>query len=600
MDLAPLIPRAPIPATPFPETHPMPQTRALVGAAATLSLLLAACGGEGTGRPDAPPFRLTATDPFCGPVVERVMAWYDEQASTHPVPDDDRYGGTVVVAGGGDLSGGLNGLTTRDQTTQETELHLVHVTLVRFDADRTARPYLAESWTLAEGGDAITFELRDDLRWHDGEPVTAHDVAFTVRQAMDPAVGFPNSGWFAVYDPAGIEVLDDHTVRFAFRPHAEAMDPWGSLSIMPEHLLGDVPPEALLEHPFGTECPVGAGPFLFESYRPGDQWVLRANPGFPEALGGRPFLDRYVYRVVTSAATRVAELTTGGIDVALGIDAPDADAVAGSGRAHLEVLEQRAFTFVGWNTRLPGLADARVRTAIAHALDRPTLVRTLRGEYGVVAETGVPAFHWAHDPSLVGPEYDPEAARILLESAGWTDGDGDGVRENAGGAELRFEVLTNVNPEREGIGRILRDQLGAVGIAVDFGALEMGTLQARVLTPGARDFGGFVLGWSHDFNINERDFFHSEAAEGHPYGWSGLADPELDRLLDTLPLIGDREAALPLWRAYQERIVELQPFTYLYFTRRLNGVHDGLRGVEMDLRGELVSVPRWHWAPGTP
>lgn len=548
----------------------------------------AACGT------DSPPEQVG----FCAPVLERMAAYADAQSSAYPAPDDERYGGTVVVAGGGDLNGGLNGFSTNDQTTQETEAHLFHVTLVRFDADRNPRPYLAEDWTLDADGGGATLHLRSDMTWHDGEPVTAEDVAFSFRTAMIPSV-FVNSGWFDSYDPSGVEVVDEHTVRFVFTPHAEVLDPWGSLPIMPAHLLADVDPDSLASHPFGTQCPVGAGPFAFEAYRPGDQWVLKANPGFPAELGGRPFLDRYVYRVITNSTTRAAELGAGGVDVALALEPVDARGLEDREGLRLETVDQRSFSFIGWNTRLPGLSDARVRGALTSALDREAIVRTLLGEFGTTAETGVPRFHWAFDPSLEGPAYDPAGARATLEATGWIDRDGDGVRENVTGDELRFDLVTNPNSEREGIGRIVRDQLREVGVAVDFAVQEMGTLQARVLTPGSRDFGGFIMGWSHDFNIDEGTLFHSEAADGHPYGWAGIADEELDRLLDTLPAIIDREEARPLWRDYQERIIELQPFTYLFFSQRLNGVDADLRGVEMDIRGELLSAAAWYWDPAS-
>jgi peptide/nickel transport system substrate-binding protein len=216
-----------------------------------------------------------------------------------------------------------------------------------------------------------------------------------------------------------------------------------------------------------------------------------------------------------------------------------------------------------------------------------------------VAETGVGPFHWAHEPSLEGPGFDVAAARALLDEAGWTDRDGDGVRENADGIPLRIEVITNANTEREGIGRILRDQLAEVGVAIELGVLDVGTLQERAFTPGAREFGGIILGWNQDFNINERSFFHSES-DADPYGFSALADPELDRLLDALPVTFDRDEAGPLWRRYQERIVELQPFTYLYFSQRMSGVRSSLRGVELDVRGELTTAPRWYWEPESP
>lgn len=581
-----------------PPMRPAPMAlRPAARTAATLTLaLLAACGGDRPGADEPRALALSSTVPFCEPVVAAVRAWYGEQAERHPLPDDPRYGGTVVVAGGGDLLGGLLSFTTADQTTQETELHLVHTTLLRLDADLAPRPYLAESWEVHDDDGGVTFRLRDDLYWHDGRPVTVDDVAFTFRRAMDPATGFTNSAWFHQMTPEGIEVVDERTIRFDYPPHAESLHPFANLPIMPVHLLGDVPPEELRDHPFATECPVGSGPYLFESMRAGDQWVLRANPGFPEALGGRPFLDRYVYRVITSSATRAGELAAGGVDVALSLEPADAPMVEGNPALRLAAIPSRSYAFVGWNTRLPQLSDARVRTALAMATDRGTLVETLRGAYGTVAETGIPDFHWAHDPDLVGPPHDPARARALLDEAGWVDRDGDGVRENADGLPLRIAMITNANTERESIGRVLVDQLAAVGVEVDFRVLDVGALQQRVMVPGARDFGALIMGFSPDFNIDETTFFHSDAVD-HPFGWSALADPEIDRLLDTLPLIPSREEALPYWAEYQERIVEAQPFMYLYYSLRLNGVRAELAGVEFDRRGDLMEAARWYRDP---
>lgn len=571
--------------------------RRLVELIATGTLaLLAACGGDAPGAADPGPLLLSSEAPFCQSVVAAVQAYYDAESSAHPMPDDARYGGTAVVAGGGDLLNGLVSLTTADQTTQETELHLFHTSLLRKDADLELQPYLAESWEEEADGTGVTFHLRDDLRWHDGEPVTAADVAFTFDRAMDPGGTFPNDSWFHAASRDDIEVVDDHTIRFGYRPHAESLDPFANLAIMPEHLLGDVPAAELAEHPFATECPVGSGPFLFESMSPGDQWVFRANPGFPEGLGGRPFLDRYVYRVITSSATRAGELAAGGVDVALSLAPPDAPLVEGNSSLRLVVSPSRSYAFVGWNPQLPQLADPRVRRALAMATDREGLVETLRGDFAVVAETGVPSFHWAHDASLAGPAYDPDGARTLLEEAGWVDRDGDGVRENAEGVALHLEAMTNANTERESIGRVLRDQLAEVGVDFDFEVLEMGALQSRVMAPGERDFGAFIMGWTPDFNIDDANFFHSEAA-GHPFGWSALSDPELDRLLDTLPLMPTREEARPLWVEYQRRIVELQPFMYLYSSDRLNGVRGDLAGVEFDIRGDLMGVASWYRDP---
>ena len=222
-----------------------------------------------------------------------------------------------MVGGAGELVGGMNALVSGLYESRQHQIFLNLMTLVQYDADLELRPYLAESWELSEDGRTVTFRIRDDVRWHDGEPTDAQDVVFTFLRATDPATGFPNAAYWRYYEQGepGVEVLDSLTVRFHMRPHAQPLSPWASLAILPEHLLGDVPPEELHRHPFGTACPVGNGPFVFEEHRQDESWSFTANPRFPEELGGRPYVDRYVLRIIPEQTTLLTELLTGGIDV---------------------------------------------------------------------------------------------------------------------------------------------------------------------------------------------------------------------------------------------------------------------------------------------
>src|SRR5690606_8553837 len=155
--------------------------------------------------------------------------------------------------------------------------------LVNYSAELEVQPYLAESWEVSEDGTELTFHIRQDVYWHDGEQTDAHDVAFTYRTVTNPETAFPNAAFWTHYvkGPEGVEVVDDFTVRISLEPHAEFLDPWTTLGILPEHLLGDVPPSQLRQHPFGTQCPVGNGPFVFVSHTQQDRWVFEANPGYP-------------------------------------------------------------------------------------------------------------------------------------------------------------------------------------------------------------------------------------------------------------------------------------------------------------------------------
>jgi peptide/nickel transport system substrate-binding protein len=472
------------------------------------------------------------------------------------------------------------------------------MTLIQYDADLEPIPYLARSWEVSEDGTELTFHLRDDVFWHDGEPTTAYDVEFTYSRVVDPETGYNNRAFFANYgqEPGDVEVVDPYTIRFRLRPHAEFMDAWRTVPIMPRHLLEDVPPAELADHPFGQTCPVGNGPFRFVSHVVGERWTFEANPTFPEGLGGRPYLDRYVYRVIPEHATLLAELLTEGVDLYLAPDPDHADEVRDAEHLRFVSFPHRTIIFIGWNPRRPQFADSRVRRALTMGVDRRQMLEALRPGLGEVANTGVPPSHWAYNPAFADSlSYDPDRARALLEEAGWVDRDGDGVRENADGVRMEFTIKTNQNRERERIIQIMQNQLQQVGVSAQPLVMEMGTLYGQITSPDQRDFDGFILSWETEFRLDDTSLFHSRAVDGG-LGFSAMQDPELDQYLDTLQLILDRDEAYPVWQAYQARQMELQPYTYIYFSDRLEGVNRRLQDVVLDSRGEWAGLREW-WIP---
>ncbi len=553
-----------------------------------LTLLLAACGDEDGARD-----RSAASGEFCRnalAAVDSFMATVEDTAS------GERYGGTAVIGSIGEISDGMNGLVSADYSASQHQSFVNLMTLVRFDEDLQPIPYLAESWEVNSDTTELTFHLRDDVYWHDGEITDAYDVAYTYRMATNPETGFPNSTFWAYYERGdeGVEVVDSFTVTFRMRRHAEYIDPWRTTTIMPEHLLGDVAPADLKQHPFGSVCPVGNGPFRFVSHRQDASWTFAANPAFPDGLGGRPYLDRYVYRIIPEQTTLLTELLTENIDVYLAPRPDQAQRIIDA--PHLELLSfpWRGYVFVGWNSRQPQLSDTRVRRAITLGLDREEMVDALLQGYGTVANTGVPPFHWAYDPSI-GEEitHDPDEARRLLEEAGWVDRDGDGVRENEDGLPLEISVKYNQgNQQRADIAEIMQAQLRDVGVRVQPRVVEWSTLLSQINDPERRDFDGVIIAWIVEFKLDDTDLFHSDKVE-EAYGWSGTENEEMDRLLDSIPLVADRDQARELWREYQEVLIEEHPYTYLFFPERLDGVNRRLQDVIMDVRGEWFNIKDW-------
>jgi peptide/nickel transport system substrate-binding protein len=366
---------------------------------------------------------------------------------------------------------------------------------------------------------------------------------------------------------------------------------------MPEHLLGDVPAATLRQHPYGTVCPVGNGPFIFVEHREAASWTFQANPAFPAGLGGRPYLDRYIYRNITEQTTLLTELLTERLDVYIRPMPDQARAILDSDAVDLLQYPFRTYVLVGWNARRPQLADKRVRQALTRGTNRQEIVEALLQGYATVANGSVPPFHWAYDPSIGkdAMSYDPDAARALLDAAGWVDRDGDGVRENAAGDRLSISIKYNDgNDLRQDIAEIMQAQLAKIGVEIAPTVVEWGTLLDQI-SETLRDFDGVVMGWVVEYKLDDTDLLHSRNFSG-TYAFSGTLRPDIDSLLDQLPLVVDRADATPLWKQYQELLVDEQPYTFFYFPDRLDGVSKRLRGVEMDNRGEWQNIKDW-WVP---
>jgi len=526
--------------------------------------------------------------------VAEYMNQYEGQ-----MPPSDAYGGTAVVASIGEIPDGMNGFVSSDNTASQHQSFVNGMSLIKYDAELTPIPYLAESWDTNEDNTELVFHLRDDVYWHDGERTDAYDVAFTFEVATNPSTGFPNTTFWTYYEtgPASVEVVDSFTVKFTMRPHAEFMDPWRTVTIMPQHLLGDVDPVELKQHPYGTVCPVGNGPFVFTQHRQDASWSFQANPAFPEALGGRPYLDRYVFRIINEQSTLLADLLTETIDVFISVKPDQAARVRAE--EHLELIQYpfRQYVFVGWNSRKIQLADKRVRQALTIGTNRAEIVDALVMGFGSVSNGSIPPFHWAYnaDAGAESMSYDPGRAMALLEEAGWSDRDGDGVRENASGERLAIGIKYNLgNDIRRDIAEIMQAQLSRIGVEVEPQVVEWATLLNDINVE--RDFDGVVMSWVVEFKLDDTDLFHSRKVD-EAYAYSGTMRPDIDRLLDDIPLVVDRSAAIPMWEEYQRLMMEEQPYTFVYFPERLDGVNMRLEDVVMDIRGEWVNIKDWRIAP---
>ena len=521
----------------------------------------------------------------------------DAERTFDDVSEEERYGGTIVVGGFGDLQG-MNPLVTSDNTSNQIQREMLFMSLVRYDEDMNVLPYLAERFdTVRVHPDTLelTFHIRQDIRWHDGRPTTGEDVLFTFERLTNPATAFPNFQRLNHYS-RDAELVDPYTVRMRLRAHADFLDIFVMTVVAPKHLLENVPPEQLLRHSFAYE-PVGNGPFRFASRAPGQEWVFEANPDFPAELGGRPYADRIIYRYIPEMTTLMTELLTGRLDLYLGANPNQADAIRNASGVELAVTPTRQYNYLAYNTALPIFSDPRTRRAITMAIDREQILDALVYGFGESGVATLPTSHYAYSRDAYIP-FDPDGARALLAEAGWRPGP-DGILRDAEGRQLRFTIITNVgNDVRRDIAEVIQAQLRPLGIAAQPRLVEWNSmieqLQGSLNAQGERerDFEAVIGGWVNWEQKDDSGLLHSRNLDG-PYQYVNYSNPRVDELIDTLNLIIDREEARPLWDEYQELLAQESPYTVLYYPERLNGYRTRLQGTTFDVRGDFNDARLW-------
>jgi peptide/nickel transport system substrate-binding protein len=381
--------------------------------------------------------------------------------------------------------------------------------LVARDATFHFTPALAESWEQPEPL-TLVFHLRDGVRFGDGRPMTARDVVWTIDSMRSGQVISPKTASYASVDT--VEARDARTVILHLK-HADNFLltnlSTGAFGVVPEGSGRD-----FWRHPVGT------GPFRFVSQQIDQDVVAERNP---LSWAGAPKIERVRFRVVPDAITESLEMEKGSGDVAVNSLPMDALPVLAA-RPNL-VVEDSAGTqvqYLGFNLRDPLLKDARVRQAIACAIDRKLIIQTLLRGHAQLAESLLPVSHWAYTGDGPRYDYDPARAAQLLNDAGYPS------RQD--GARFHLTMKTSTDEGTRLLAAVLQQQLAKVGISLDLRSYEFATFYSD-LNRGA--FQMYSLRW---IGGNEQPDIFSYAYSTARFSPQGLnrshySNPQVDTLL---------------------------------------------------------------------
>ena len=499
-------------------------------------------------------------------------------------PATPAYGDAFVVGSIGEPST-LIPLLASDSASHEVAGYVFNG-LIRYDKDLKLEGDLAESWEVSPDGLTIIFHLRRGVKWHDGAAFTSRDVLYTYRVTIDPKT--PTAYADAFKQVSRAEAPDPYTFRVTYsKPFAPALESWG-VSVLPSHLLEgkDITKSTLSRHPIGT------GPYVFKEWVAGQKVTLEANPNYYE---GRPYIGRYVYRIIPDNATMYMELTAGGVDM-MGISPVQYQRQTNTPEFTDKFNKYRypasAYTYLGYNLRHPLFSDRRVRQALTCAINKDEIVHGVLLGMGQVAHSPYKPGTWAHNPGVRGFDYNPDRARALLAEAGWLKKNSDGVLVK-NGKPFRFTILTNQgNDQRLKTAVIIQNRLKAIGVEVKIRVIEWASFLSQFIDKGK--FDAVLLGWTIGQDPDLYDIWHSSKTNPKELNFIGYRNPEVDRLLEEGRGTFDMEKRKRCYYRFQEILAEDQPYTFLYVPDALPVVSARFRGIVPAPAGISYNFIKWY------
>lgn len=423
----------------------------------------------------------------------------------------------------------------------------------------------------------VTFKLKNSYKWHDGKPVTAEDFVWTLRMRKNPLT--PVVSRFIDNKIDNVLAPDPYTIAFQYNeiyPYAN-LDPFDA--VLPAHILRpqyNRDPAKIDASPF-ARAPVGCGPYKFKQWSSGNFIELEASP---ETYGGamKPTIKHITFRFILDATVMTANLIAGEADATitnnLSLEQLGEIERRGAGRMVAYYTEGLIWEHIDFNMDNEWLKDKRVRWAIAHAIDRESMSRTLFQGRQPVAHTFFGPKHFAFNPNVKKYAYDPARAKKLLAEAGFTPG-ADAVLRDASGKRFEISIMTTAgNTVREQVEEIIKDQLKAVGIDLKIDNRPASVLFGEVTRK--RMYPHLVMyAWVSSPITHFRTIWHSKeipTAANNFVGQNtpGYKNPEIDKLLEQAEEELDELKRAVLLKRVQDLWVEDIPSLPLFFRLELN------------------------------
>ena len=494
--------------------------------------------------------------------------------------------GGIYIEGLVGSIGRLNPLLDRASAVDQDVDRLLFNGLVRSDDRGNPQPDLAQTWGISLDGLLYNFTLREGLTWHDGEPLTTADIAFTIELFKNPSLPI-NEDIRTLWETIEVIVLDDLHIQFRLpAPYAPFMD-YLSFGVLPQHLLGEMDAATLMNAPYNLE-PVGSGPYRFgELLNENNQVtgvVLNAWDGY---YAGRPFIDQVVFHYYETAEAAYQAYQEGDLLGVSYVDAQLLPTVLSDPTLNVYSTQMPSLSLVLLNldnAEKPFFQETQVRQALMYGINRQWIVDEFLGGLAIVADGPILPGWWAYNESQPHIPYDSDTAISILKQAGYTiPAEGGQVRSKEG-ISLEFDLVHPDDALHTQIAESLRDNWAQIGVQVTLVAVPYEQLISDYLDPRAYEAALVDLNFTHEPDPDPYPFWHqAEATGGQNYSkWNDRRASEYLEQARAYPGVSTNQSQRArLYRNFQAHFAREMPALLLYYPIYNYAISSQVRGVSV-------------------
>ena len=472
------------------------------------------------------------------------------------------------------------------------------------------KPMLAKNWEWNKDSSSITFSLRNDVKWSDGESCTAEDVVFSFDVYSDPDVQsrlYGEFGNFYIDKDKHInlkktfDIISSYSLKINFIPKSKPNLFAIAIPIIPKHIYDKIP-----RKDFATAkqnmAPVCNGPFLLSSWERDQSLILKANKN--SYLYNPDNISELIFKIIPDYNSRLTQLKNGEIDLMDLIRPDDIEDLKQDKSISIIPVKGREYDYIGWNNIDPDdynknnkvvpnkfFGSAKVRKALTYAINRKVILEDYLNNYGELAVTPVtPIFKNSIDTSIKAYPYDVYIAKKMLAEEGWRDSNHDGILDKNG---IKFSFTLDIpsgNPRREYASTVVKNNLKEIGIEMNVEQLEMPVFQREIIN---KKVNSWMASWYVPIPIELKPFWYSDL-KSTPLNLVSYQNKNVDKLLEEIGRTISDKKLNEIYFKFQKIIHDDEPVTFLYWMDDIVGCNKKIKNIDINPLGVVQKC--WNWS----